>query len=251
MELEEALNGAEMVINLAGKSINCIHNAENKKELMSSRIDPTLWIGNAIQACVDPPKLWVNASAAGLYKSSIRKEMTEDELNFGSNFLAKLTKRWEKTFFGFHLDKTRQVALRTSVVLGRNGGALTPLIKLCKYGLGGKVGDGSQMFSWIHIEDYFRTLEFLIDKPDTKQIYNCTAPDPVSNKLLMKEIRNKLHMPIGLRAPVWVVKFAAKIIGTESSLILDSSNVIPKNLSEAGFVFHYPNIGAALDDLIK
>ncbi len=251
MELEEALNGAEVVINLAGKSINCRHNDFNRKLLIKSRVEPTLWIGNAIQACEEPPKLWINASASGIYKESESKSMTESETDLGKNFLAKMVKKWEKAFFGFHLPKTGQIALRTSVVLGNNGGALEPLVTLSKLWLGGKQGDGKQMFSWIHIEDYFRVIEFLMNTPEPYKIYNCTSPAPVTNGLLMKKIRSCLHIPFGLPAPVWIVKLGAFFIGTEPELILDSSNLYPENLVQSGFEFTYPTIDQALNDLLK
>ena len=251
IDLQEAFEGAELLINLAGKSINCRHNEVNRKAILDSRISTTRWIGNAVLACNVPPKLWINASAAGIYKPSINHGMTEDESKLGSDFLAEVVGKWEKAFFGFHLNETRQVALRTSVVLGKTGGALNPLVLLTRIGLGGKQAKGTQIFSWIHEEDYFRILLFLMENESIQGIINCTSPDPVSNKYFMHELRKTIGMPVGIPAPEFAIKIGAKVIGTEPELILNSSFVVPKRLLDVGFEFSYPDIAKALKDLLK
>jgi hypothetical protein len=251
VELTEALENAELVINLTGKSINCRHNEMNKKELMDSRTEPTMWIGNAIEACHNPPKLWINASASDYYKPWDDRATTEDDYQTGDKFLSELALQWEKVFFAFQLPATRQVALRTSVVLGKNGGALKPLVLLSKFGLGGKHGSGKQIFSWNHIEDYYRIIKFVADKPEISGAINCTAPYPIDNKHFMKAIRKYLHIPFGIPAPKFAIQLGAIIIGTEASLLLDSSNMIPKRLLDAGFQFTYPKIEEALADILN
>ncbi len=251
IELNEALEGAELVVNLAGKSINCPHNEVNKRAIVESRINTTLWLGNAVLACEDPPKLWINASATGIYKPSVEHSMTEDETELGNDFLAEVVTQWEKTFFGFHLPKTRQVALRTSVVLGKNGGALRPLVLLSRFGLGGMQASGEQIFSWIHVEDYFRILLFLLENELLSKVINCCSPNPISNKRFMQFIRKTLHMPFGIPAPEFVIRLGSKLIGMEPELILNSVNVLPKRLLEAGFQFTYPGTEKALEDLLK
>lgn len=250
-DLIPALNGAEMVINLAGKSINCRHNEENRKAILESRINTTVSIGNAIKACKNPPKLWINASAAGIYRPSVDLAMKEDEPELGTDFLAEVVSQWEKTFFQFQLPETRQVALRTSVVLGSDGGALMPLVWLSRFGLGGKQGDGNQMFSWIHVEDYYRIILFLYENDTLNGIVNCTSPAPVSNADFMLNLRQKLHVPFGIPAPKIAVELGAKLIGTEPELILNSSFVTPNRLMHAGFTFLYPDVGVALQNLLK
>lgn len=245
-----ALNCSEMVINLAGKSINCKHNESNKKVIIESRISATLQIGNAILACKTPPKLWINASATGIYKPSVEYAMTEDDADFGTNFLSEVVRRWENTFFEFQLPETRQVALRTSVVLGRKGGTLKPLVWLSRIGLGGRQGIGNQIFSWIHVEDYFRILQFLIEMPKMIGVVNCGSPKPVSNLKLMSVLRGMLRVPFGIPAPEFAIKIAAKLIGTESELILNSSYIFPKRLLDRGFEFNFPTIELALTDLL-
>jgi uncharacterized protein len=250
VELTEALECAEMVINLAGKSINCRHDVANRKAILDSRINTTLWIGNAVEACKLAPKLWVNASACGVYKTSHLKVMTEDETELGNDFLADVVREWEKAFFGFQLTETRQVALRTAVVLGRNGGALKPLVMLSRFGLGGKQGDGKQLFSWVHIEDYFQILLFLLRDTSVNNVVNCTSPTPVSNREFMHTLRKVLYVPFGIPAPEFAIRLGAKFIGTEPELILNSSNVIPKRLLDAGFTFKYSTPQQALTDLL-
>lgn len=251
VDLIESFENADMVINLAGKSINCRHTDENKNEILDSRINTTLWIGNAILACKNPPKLWVNNSACGIYKASVDQPMTEDSTDLGNDFLSDVVRQWEKVFLGFHLPTTRKVVLRTSVVLGRNGGAILPLIWLSRIGLGGRQAEGSQIFSWIHIEDYFQILLFVVENYSINGIINCTSPHPVSNKDLMGSIRKTLGVPIGIPAPKFAINLGAKIIGTEPELILNSSYIIPKRLLKSGYHFKFPDIEKALVDLLK
>lgn len=251
VDLAEVLEDATLIINLAGRSINCRHNEINRNEIINSRVIATKAIGNAIRECKNPPALWVNASATGIYKASGNQPMTEERTIFANDFLAEVVREWEKAFFDFQLPQTRQVALRTSVVLGRNGGALKPLATLTRLGLGGKQGNGRQQFSWIHQEDYFRILLFLIENQALNQVINCTAPTPVSNNALMYTLRKKLKVTIGIPAPEFAIRIGAKLMGTEPDLILGSSMVVPKRLLDAGFQFHYPTLDIALIDLLR
>lgn len=250
-DLRQALEGAELLINLAGKTINCRHNEANRKAILESRINTTQWIGNAILACENPPKLWINASAAAIYKPTTEKSMTEDETDFASSFLAEVVSKWEKVFFEFTLPKTRQVALRTSVVLGKSGGALPSLAWLSRLGLGGKQAKGTQIFSWIHLEDYFRIVLYLQKESTLQGVINCTSPHPLSNKEFMRSLRNALNVPFGLPAPRFAIVIGAKLIGTEPELLLNSSFLLPKRLQESDFKFTFPTIDKALADLLK
>lgn len=249
--LTEVLNKADILINLAGKSINCRHNPTNKKAILESRIKTTELLGEAILNCTQAPKLWINASATGVYKPSISHPMSEDETELGNDFLAEVVTSWEKVFFGRELVSTRQVALRTSVVLGKNGGALGSLVRLTRLGLGGKQASGTQMFSWIHLEDYFRVVLFLQERDALQGVFNCTAPHPISNDVFMHALRNLLHVPFGIPAPEFVIRLGAKLIGTEPELILNSAYVVPKKLSEGGFKFSFPEINKALQNLLS
>ena len=249
--LVDELEHTDMVINLAGKTINCRHTGENKKMILDSRIKATSLLGNAIAACKNPPLLWVNASASAIYKSDTIAPATETSEHLADDFLADVVRRWETDFFSFKLPSTRQIALRTSVVLGRSKGAFPSLLRLTRLGLGGKVGNGKQIFSWIHIGDYFRIVEFLIQNDSITGVVNCTSPAPLSNAALMKEMRSKVKIPFGLPAPEFAVRIGAFFIGTESSLLLDSTNIYPERLLNAGFKFKFGNISTAISDLVS
>lgn len=249
--LVDELEHTDMVINLAGKTINCRHTGENKKMILDSRIKATSLLGNAIEACKNPPLLWVNASASAIYKSDTIAPATETSEHLADDFLADVVRRWETDFFSFKLPSTRQIALRTSVVLGRSKGAFPSLLRLTRLGLGGKVGNGKQIFSWIHIGDYFRIVEFLIQNDSITGVVNCTSPAPLSNAALMKEMRSKVKIPFGLPAPEFAVRIGAFFIGTESSLLLDSTNFFPERLLNAGFKFKFGDISTAISDLVS
>lgn len=250
-ELQQALEGAELVINLAGKTINCRHNAANRKAILESRLKTTKLIGDAISACNEPPKLWVNASASAIYKASEEKAMTEYETDLATDFLADVVSQWEGAFFEFQIPKTRQVALRTSVVLGKEGGALKPLAWLSRLGLGGKQAEGTQIVSWIHLEDYFRIIQFLIKNAEIKGVINCTSPNPLTNKDFMSALRNTVSAFFGLPAPRFAINVGARLIGTEPELLLNSVFLLPKRLQESGYKFAFPTIEKALADLLK
>ena len=249
-ELTHAFERVNVIINLAGKTINCSHTAKNRKAIIQTRVDTTTMIGNAIKNCKTPPELWINASATGIYQPSVEIPMTEDS-PVGNDFLAEVVKKWEAAFFNFKLPHTRQVALRTSMVLGENGGALEPLAMLTKLGLGGKQASGKQMISWIHEEDYFNIILFILQNPTLSGVINCTSPEPVSNKVFMKTMRQVLNIRVGIPAPAIVIRLISKLIGKESKLILNSSNVLPKRLLEAGFKFTFADIDSALTDVLN
>lgn len=248
--LVSELEGIDLLINLAGTSINCRHTDENKEQILQSRLKSTQLLGGAVLACKNPPKFWINASASAIYKPSETFISTEKTTDLATDFLGTVVAQWEKVFFGFETAGIRQLVLRTSVVLGNGEGAFLPLYNLARFGLGGPVGSGKQIFSWIHLEDYFRIIMFAIENPNISGIINCTSPNPVSNATLMKVIRKNARMPIGLPAPVFAVKIGAKFIGTESDLLLNSSNLYPEALINAGFEFKFKDIESAVADLI-
>lgn len=250
-EISQILENSKLVINLAGKSINCRHTKKNKLLLYNSRIESTKIIGSAIKNCTNPPKIWINASAAGIYKSTTSVPHTEYSDDFGTDFLAKLVKDWENAFYSFNFTSTRQIALRTSVVLEKNAGALLPLIKLTRLGLGGKQANGEQIFSWIHIEDYFRIIIFIIHNNSITGAINCTSPTPITNKKLMDQLRATYKINLGIPAPTFAIKIGAFLIGTEPSLILNNSNIHPKRLTECNFQFKYPNIETVFEELVN
>lgn len=172
----DALEGAELVVNLAGKTVNCRYNEKNKREIMNSRLTTTKILGEAILACENPPEVWMNSSTATIYRHAEDRPMTEEDGEIGSGFSVDVATSWEKAFFDFQLPKTRQVALRTAIVLGKEGGVMTPYYNLVKFGLGGNQGKGTQKFSWIHIEDLFQIVRFLTERKELSGVFNCSAP---------------------------------------------------------------------------
>lgn len=248
--ITEVLNGADVLINLAGHTINCRHNASNREKILNSRLQTTTMLGNAMKACTQRPSLWINASASAIYPSEITTAADESASVTDRTFLSQVVAQWEKCFFSFGFSETRQVVLRTSVVLG-HGGAFEPLYQLSRFGLGGVTGSGKQFFSWIHIEDYYRIVKFIIEQQQISGIINCTAKNPVTNSDLMRAMRKAVGVPFGLPAPAFAVKIGAVFIGTESSLLLDSSYMIPQKLNDEGFVFEFPEINSAVSDIVN
>lgn len=247
----EALEGAELLINLAGKSVNCRYNQANKDEIMNSRIKTTTILGEAIQACSNPPKVWMNSSTATIYRHAEDRPMTEEKGDIGSGFSVDVATNWKKTFFSFNFPNTRQVALRIAIVLGKGGGVMTPYLNLVKFGLGGVQGNGDQMFSWIHVDDLLKIVLFLKDKPELSGVFNCSAPHPVRNRELMKEIRKTLNVSFGLPSPKWLLEIGSRIIRTETELVLKSRWVLPERLEKEGFNFNFQTINQTLDDIVR
>ncbi|MEK5059201.1 TIGR01777 family oxidoreductase [Paenibacillus sp. FSL H7-0326] len=247
----QALDGADLLINLAGKSVNCRYNASNKKEIMESRTRTTRILGEAVLHCRKPPALWINASTATIYRHAEDKPMTEQSGELGTGFSVEVAKAWEKAFFGYKLPHTRQAALRIAIVLGPGGGVLTPYIYLTRFGLGGKQGPGNQKFSFIHVEDLFRMVQYIQSREDLEGVFNASAPYPVTNRELMHEMRKTMRVPVGIPTPKWMLEMGAIVIRTETELILKSRWVVPERLLEEGFEFKYPTIQTTLKSVLN
>ncbi|WP_077309973.1 TIGR01777 family oxidoreductase [Terribacillus halophilus] len=248
--LIKAVEGAELLINLAGKSVNCRYNEANKKEIMNSRVKTTTLLGEAVQACDNPPSLWINSSTATIYRHAEDRPMTEAEGDIGTGFSVDVGTKWEETFFSYELPKTRQVALRIAIVLGKDGGVITPYKNLVKFGLGGNQGTGNQMFSWIHIEDLYQIILFLQEKQSLSGIFNCASPEPVSNHELMRTLRETMRVPFGLPAPKWILEFGSVMIKTETELVLKSRWVVPDRLEREGYTFRFKALEKTLQDIL-
>ncbi len=245
------LNGADLVINLAGKSVNCRYTEANKKEIFDSRTFATEVIAKAINLCVVPPKLWVNSASATIYRHAEDRPMDELNGEIGSGFSVEVCRKWEKTFFETQTPKTRKVALRMAIVLGKSEGVFMRLKNLVRFGLGGKQGNGKQMFSWIHDKDLCRMFDFLIEHPEIKGVYNASSPNPISNEKIMNTIRKQMRVPFGLPSPAWLLEMGAILIGTETELIFKSRWVVPTKLLHAGFRFQFPVIEDAVMDILR
>jgi len=248
--IRAALESADLLVNLAGKSVNCRYHEKNKAEIFNSRTETTEILGESVLACGHPPELWINSSTATIYRHAEDRPMTEEAGEIGSGFSVDVAKAWEKSFFSFKLPHTRQAALRIAIVLGRGGGVMTPYRNLVRFGLGGIQGPGTQRFSWVHLHDILGIILFLKERPELRGVFNVSAPNPVTNKELMQELRRAMKMPFGLPAPAWMLEIGARIIQTETELILKSRWVIPERLMRAGYGFKYKTLGEALQEII-
>lgn len=246
----EQLNGADLVINLAGKSVNCRYNERNKKEILQSRTDAVRAIAEAINQCPHPPKLWINASSATIYRNATERPQDEYTGEFHDGFSVDVCKKWESTFFEQKLPGTRKVVLRMAITIGP-GGVLIPYFNLLKFGLGGRQGSGKQMFSWVHIEDSCRMIEWIADHEELEGVYNCSSPNPVNNMELMQILRTLTGKRLGLPAYKWMLQLGAVLIGTETELVLKSRWVLPTRMLETGFRFKYPLLKDALTAVIS
>ena len=283
------IDGADVVINLAGKSVNCRYHQKQKKEIFDSRTNATKSIGEAIRKAKQPPSLWINAASATIYQDSLIKSNDEwtgiisewKKNNMPYNFidylrhkknrlLARLfhgrnsiaykeldldfsvlvCKLWEKTFLEQPTTHTRKIALRTAITLDK-GGVITPYLNLCKFGLGGKHGNGKQMFSWVHAEDLARMIEWLYENKKSEGIYNCVAPNVVSNYSFMKTLRQVTGHKIGLPATTWMLEAGAFMIGTETELMLKSRWATPARAMQEGFAFKYSILKNALHEIVS
>jgi uncharacterized protein (TIGR01777 family) len=242
------LDGAEAVINLAGKNINCRHTPENVRALTESRVNSVCAIGQALEHVEAPPHVWVQASAIGFYGNAGERVCDENSPN-GPDTLSDICRQWEYTFNNIPVPETRKVLLRIGVVLGSEGGALPVLAKLTKWFLGGSAGSGKQFVSWIQINDLMRIFEESIARRDWSGTFNAVAPNPVRNAEFMRELRQVLHRPWSPPAPIPAIKLGARLMKTEPSLALDGCRVVPKRLTEAGFQFQFPELGGALKDI--
>ncbi|MEI9934327.1 MAG: TIGR01777 family oxidoreductase [Ferruginibacter sp.] len=243
------LEGADAIINLVGKSVNCRYTKKNKKEIIRSRVDATYIIGAAIKNAVDPPKLWINAGSAAIFGNS-GDEIKDEFSSIGEGFSPEVCKQWEAAFNSVDTPFTRKVFLRIGIVFQKNGGLLKPFINLVKFGLGGKIGSGEQYISWIHEEDFLKVIKTVIDREDFSGIINCASPYPVKNNDFLKALRKAFKKSFGLPSPAFLVKIGTFFIGTEAELVLSGRRVVSKILEQKNFSFQYPQIENALNNLL-
>ena len=244
------LSGSEALINLSGKSVNCRFTDENKKALISSRINTTRLLSDAINSLANPPKVWLNASSGALY-NAVKEPNTEEDTVFSNSFLSKMALAWEEAFYKGELPQTRRASLRISLILGKSGGVFPVLKKITSLSLGGSAGSGKQIMSWMHIDDTARAMEFLITNNNVEGPVNFSTIHPKSNKQFMKTLRKVMGVSLGIPAPAFGIKLGSFFMGTEPSLLLDSVNFIPHRLTENGFKFNYDNLEDALTVLLK
>ena len=244
------LDGAEAVVNLTGKNINCPHTPDNLREITASRVDSVHVLAAALSQVKAPPRVWLQASATGFYGDT-KDRLCEETSPNGTDALSAICRDWENAFAGANLPGTRKVTLRIGFVLGRESGALPVLARLTKLFLGGAVGSGRQYISWIHLADLVQMFVAAIENQNLSGTFNAVAPNPVTNAEFMRELRRALHRPWSPPAPEFAVRLGARLMGSEPSLALVSQRCAPKRFAEAGFGFQYPQLAPALTDLCR
>ncbi len=243
------ISGARGVVNLVGRTVDCIKSPEHCDEILRSRVEATRVLGKAVAAAKIPPPVWVQMSTAHAYGDPPTAVCDEDS-PFGYGLAPIVARAWEAEFAAVELTRTRRVVLRTSFVLGKSGGAMTTLSRLAKFGLGGTVGSGTQGMSWLHELDMNRLFERGVFDETMSGAYIATSPNPVSNAEFMRELRRAVGAPIGLPAPAFLVRLGAGLIlRTDPELALYGRYVVSRRLREEKFEFKFPLLADALRDL--
>lgn len=244
------IEGSEVVINLTGRSVDCRYNEQNKKEILESRVLATTVLGQAIQQSQSPPKLWINATSATIYRHATDRPMDEETGEYGKGFSVNVCTAWEAAFHDAQTPDTRKVTLRVAMVLGEKGGVMPVMKRLVQFGLGGKQGKGNQYVSWVHETDFVNSIQWIIQHKELEGIYNCSAPYPVPNAIFMQLMRRACKMPIGLPSAAWMLEIGAWLIRTETELVLKSRWVVPTKLLQSGFRFTYPEVNSAIINIV-
>lgn len=247
----DEISDTDVLINLCGKSVDCRYNARNKKAIIESRTESTLALHKAISKRKIAPKIWLNASSATIYVHAETQMMNEKDGVIGDDFSMNVCKKWEGTFFGENHSEVRQVALRTSIVLGKSGGAFSKLKPLARLGMGGSQGNGQQMVSWIHINDFCNAVDFIINTHGIVGPINITSPNPLSNEAFMKALCSEMKISLRISQPAWLLEIGAALIGTETELLLKSRFVHPDKLLHHGFYFENGMIEECFKALCK
>lgn len=248
------VDGADIVINLAGKSVDCRYTEQNKRLIIESRVNSTRAVGEAIARCAKPPRVWLNASSATLYKHAPDRAADESGETGATPeahdaFSIEVIRQWERALDEARTPNTRKVPMRITLVFGVGGGVFPVMRRLARFGLGGTMGSGKQFVSWIHEEDFCRAVEWILEQETLTGPVNMAAPHPLLNAEMMREFRSVCGAPFGLPATEWMLEVGAFFLRTETELILKSRRVVPGKLLASGFQFHFPQLENALRDL--
>jgi uncharacterized protein (TIGR01777 family) len=253
------IENANVVINLAGQSVNCRYTAENRRVIIDSRMNSTRVVGQAIAQADNPPRVWLQASTATLYAH--RYDAPNDEATGiigGSEpnapdtwrFSVDVVKKWERELNAAATPNTRKVLMRSAIVMTPNvGGPFDVLLRLVRFGLGGAAGDGRQYVSWIHDQDFVRAADWLMQHDELDGPVNLATPNPLPNAEFMQTLRKAWGMPFGLPATEWMLGLGAWALRSETELILKSRRVVPTRLLDASFTFQFPTWTEAANDL--
>lgn len=257
----QEVDGADVVINLAGRSVDCRYTEANRRQVMNSRVESTRAVGRAIAQAKRPPAIWMNASTATIYRHALDRPMDEATGEIGDagtdyplawRFSVEVAKAWEQALFDAPTPKTRRIALRTAIMMApHRGGVFHILSNLVRLGLGGPAGPGKQFVSWIHDADLVRAIEFLIGHAALEGCINVSSPNPLINRDFMRAIRKAYGIPFGLPAARWMLEIAAFFHRTETELLLKSRRVLPSKLVNAGFEFAFADWPDAARDLAR
>ncbi|RZL16338.1 MAG: TIGR01777 family protein [Hymenobacter sp.] len=246
------LEGADLLVNLAGRSVDCRYTAANRRAVLASRVESTAVLAAAVAACRQPPRVWLNSSTATIYadtRGSLPAN-TEAAGIIGEGFSVEVAQAWEAAFMARATPGTRRVALRTAIVLGADGGAFPVMARLARWGLCSPQGTGEQWISWLHIADFCQAIEFLAQTAEISGPVNICAPQPLLNKDFNRLLAKYLKPVVCLPQPRWLLEMGAFVLRTETELILKSRKVYPERLLAAGFRFEYERCAAAVGELL-
>jgi uncharacterized protein (TIGR01777 family) len=249
---EQALAGADVLLNLAGRTVNCRYTRKNRQEILSSRVLSTVALGEAIARLPENqrPKVWLNASTATIYRHALDRAQDEETGEIGKGFSVEIAKAWEGAFLKYKNLGTRMVALRMAMVFGKGkGGVYEAYRNIVKMGLGGRAGSGEQYVSWLHAADYVGMLLWIVENARLEGAVNLASPEPRPNGEFMRVLRRSLKASFALPAPDWMLEIGAIFLRTETELLLKSRRVIPQRLLKSGYRMKYPKLEAALQDL--
>jgi len=257
----EELEGAAAIINLAGRSVNCRYNARNRRAIKESRVHSTRVVGEAIGGARSPPAVWLQAGTATIYGHRFDAPNDEASGIVGGlepdapdtwRFSIDVATSWEQAVDEAVTPRTRKVKLRSAMVMSPDrGGVFEVLLRLVRYGLGGRAGSGRQYVSWMHEHDFVRAIYWLMEHGEVEGPVNLAAPKPVPNDEFMRALRRAWGVRFGLPAPAWMLEIGALVLRTESELVLKSRRVVPGRLLKAGFTFHFPDWTEAARDLCR
>jgi hypothetical protein len=251
----QELENARALINLCGASVDCRYTSRNRMRILDSRIHPTRTLGAAVASCANPPKVWLNASTATIYKHTFGPAWDESGEIGGTpeakdEFSIDVATAWEQAFNTIRTPHTRKLILRSAMVLGMGRNSVFPTLRrLVRLGMGGAMAGGRQFVSWIHERDFCRAIEWLIERPDLDGMFNLASPAPVTNAEMMQTLRQVCGRRFGLPASRWMLEMGAFFLRTETELIIKSRRVVPGRLLRSGFEFCFPEIRGALRDL--
>ncbi|MEU9196077.1 TIGR01777 family oxidoreductase [Streptomyces hundungensis] len=257
----DVVDGSDVVINLAGRSVSCRYTETNLQAMMDSRVRSARVVGEAIEAAARPPKVWLQMSTATVYAH--RFDAANDEASgvVGGaepdvpgywGFSVEIAKAWEAAQEQARTPDTRKVALRSAMVMSPDrAGVFDVLLKLARLGLGGPVAGGAQYVSWIHDRDFVRAVEFLVERDDLTGPVNLAAPGPLPQRAFMRALRRARGVPVGLPATKWMAELGAFALRSDTELLLKSRRVVPGRLLDAGFTFEHPEWPGAAADLVR